>query len=875
MQSTDTTDAQHAAALAAANLMEIEEHSTPAVSEQVSVDRTGIRKEIKSEAQRQVPCSKPSTLLSSSVTVQPRPQVRIARTQARENTSLARPPVRQHANISTSNHSAAQTLDGKTKFGNDEALPVQNSDQDQVRKRSLQTTEASARKRRRLMRAALAKGFALHWAGWEQWPCELMIIANRDEQNGTPLWGACVLCSRGCSPNRIIYTQKYPFKYKKIMNHLQKEHPETEWKHYSELHPHQKLEFLRNRPSSFQQIRDFMMRTKKASGSWNGTEYSRIYLSSEPIEDLVSSTVNGETTSKQPPHRFRENLPTQRMVPGDLLTQRMVPGDLPTQRMVPGNLQTQRLVPVSESNAKIAHNNLPRSIDPEQSNIRTASTVSTTFHGSRSYFNTHTSVLHPDDLENNAGRCHSLEKINWEQDAEQMDPRSPRGVFEASKEYLILPSHFPKHTVRTHVGIPQLVACGLLRDPSSPKSQTVRDAFLIPGTYLDFTEGRQGLMTRKGNENCTRLLSAITLFYLVRGFSCSMIARVLDLMTDESETIDGKPESLLPLIVCAGNSICAESLRILRNELTRNRGKNWTFPLLTRPCPELSNSGIELVVPMYTSCRERYDLHLVSIRCETDAGKTVLSILDTVCQEWRVRLSGINSGIPAHDIKRKGVERAVFEALVNSDGVQPMVIVSMDCPDSKRLLLPEALSIMKEEEFAEILKLQDTRIGTKLRADNLERHKLIEQHKNLPMMLEAILCDDQLVDHKNRSRRTNWDPCNVEFDRKWLGLPNTLKEFAEGLRALYERRVEPLLQPGCLRAGLVETEFLSEPIIDPVLERIFHARSLLRVWASQVLPVDCRYGPPNRRRTANTAGIWEGNWSNLSRDMVEVAPWVE
>ncbi|PXF47434.1 hypothetical protein BWQ96_02765 [Gracilariopsis chorda] len=845
MQSTDTTDAQHAAALAAANLMEVDEDTRPVMSEPMSIDGTATRSKIKREAQQQVPISKPSALRSNPVAMQPRPsEVTMKRTQAfpaGDDISSAKPLAPQHPCEAALKPSNTKVPSATKRFRKEESSPVEKEDRDQVRKRSLETGETPAPKRQRINGCALlAKGFELHRIGSEQWPSELMIIASRDDKNGNPLWGACALCSRGSSPNNI-YTQKHPFKLNKVRTHLRKQHPEEEWKNYSAMDPHQKLEFLRDRPSSFEKIRKFVMRASKGAGSWNDAEYTRIYLSNEPIEDLVSNTMKSATVSKERPPRFQDDLSTQRMVSAN------------------------------QSKVKETHKKLTRATRQEQPHINFSPTASMCSNGWQSFISTLPSILHSDDPENNAGHFNSRQEVNWEQDAVKVAPRSPRGFFEASKEYLALTSHFPKHTVWTHLEIPRLVVGGPLRDPWSPKSQTLDDAFLMPSTYLDLPERRVGLITRKGNEHCTRLLSAITLFYLVRGFSCSMIARVLDLMTDESEAIDGKPTgSLLPLIVCVGNSICAESLRVLRNELNRNEDYNWAFPLVTRPCPELSNSGIEIIIPLRTRLRERYDLHLVSVRCQKDAGKTVLKILDAVCQEWKIRLSGINSGVPRDDIRRKDVERAIFEAIVKSDGVQHMVLVSMECPESKRLSSPEAFSTMSEEEFAGLVKSHATRLGTIIRPDNL-----IDDHKSLPEMIAARSCDEEFVpeEHPKRSRDgRNSDPCNSEFDRKWRGLPSTLKVFAEGLRPLYESHEEPLSQPGCLRAGIFDTEFLSEQGIDPLLERIFHARSLLKVWASQELPVNCRYGPPNRKHTANTAGIWEGNWSNLSRGMFDLAP---
>lgn len=319
-----------------------------------------------------------------------------------------------------------------------------------------------------------------------------------------------------------------------------------------------------------------------------------------------------------------------------------------------------------------------------------------------------------------------------------------------------------------------------------------------------------------------------------------------------------------------GNSVCAEGLRILR-EFTDQYIHNWAILLSTRPCPEMGDGAIELLVLIWDRPSAPHWIHVVSVRPVDRFAGVVDRIMDCVCENWRARWIGIKSGLSGADSKEKECELSLFEALRKLDGVNPDVkhVSFFDNPERKDIV-PYCLPGITGTQLAKIIK--SYRMASSWRptggeaASEQESEGTAMRIHDQELEKKAVLLQIQELENiagALTEASTSPEDALVEI----IAAAPEAVDILRGLSRAWSTDVpcDGRTVAGCTRTGLVvhSKSKLAEPTaIDAEAERIFWARSLVRLHAVQHRPVDCSVGPPDYVYEEAASKLWSGNWSN-------------
>ncbi|KAI0566377.1 hypothetical protein FGB62_9g06 [Gracilaria domingensis] len=257
----------------------------------------------------------------------------------------------------------------------------------------------------------------------------------------------------------------------------------------------------------------------------------------------------------------------------------------------------------------------------------------------------------------------------------------------------------------SHPEIPRLVLGDLLNDVLRDKSAPVDDPFLIQHSFPSLSGG-QSAASKSANKRHLTPLSALTLLSLTRGVSCSVIAELVDAMTADEEQSDENAQdgSILPLIVRGGNSMCVESFRMMRDALDEVQlGPDVSHP----PVPGTDWRKVEC------------DLHVVSLRHADGIDDRVLLFFDAICEDWKSRFVGINSGIDRSDIQRKTVENKLFKVLKSVEGVGEVQLIDKELDNYARQIFADLVAKMSDEEFVRIVDSHEKRSEKYLNKEHL------------------------------------------------------------------------------------------------------------------------------------------------------------
>lgn len=113
-----------------------------------------------------------------------------------------------------------------------------------------------------------------------------------------------------------------------------------------------------------------------------------------------------------------------------------------------------------------------------------------------------------------------------------------------------------------------------------------------------------------------------------------------------------------------GNTICAEGLYCLSCVLTSNAAKpRWALALALLPCSELSEYAAEVMLPYADRDGNLKWSHLASVRNHDSAGEAIVGLLDSVSEDWRMRLTCVKSRLPAGIASAQELQTRILGAL--------------------------------------------------------------------------------------------------------------------------------------------------------------------------------------------------------------------
>ncbi|KAI0562028.1 serine/arginine repetitive matrix protein 1 isoform X1 [Gracilaria domingensis] len=302
------------------------------------------------------------------------------------------------------------------------------------------------------------------------------------------------------------------------------------------------------------------------------------------------------------------------------------------------------------------------------------------------------------------------------------------------------------------------------------QSQSIRDIvlFLKNRSHEGLEDHNDGAEDwAKHGENID--VSGVVLFYLLRGVCIGVITRFLKELSSSVETkLVAKNESLERLVHSIGDSIVVTSLRLTRS-LTENQITAWGVALRTRVCAEID--GIEILLSMHLKEWRLLTTHIVSARRARGAADVASRILDGICEDWRIRVLGVASEVPASNQKAKKMERIFFEELQEIDGIDNNVLlVDSDLPIEARPVHAGVLVDMSADEFEILLEHHRTRL----------RHWFGDD-----MQLEKLKAQREILCSVYRKQLNKTSECQEGWPRS--SKIRSLMNFAQVLSALWKQ----------------------------------------------------------------------------------------
>ena len=284
----------------------------------------------------------------------------------------------------------------------------------------------------------------------------------------------------------------------------------------------------------------------------------------------------------------------------------------------------------------------------------------------------------------------------------------------------------------------------------------------------------------------------------------------------ESGSDDGTPRKRVQREVEAvANAAMALGLELLKRVLNRN-WLNWAVAL---KC-EARYGGVQVCVSTVDEYANRHWMHLICVFGSADVGE-VVAVLNCVCENWRVRLLGIQSGIE-NGSKLKPVEEAILKMLRREGGRDDMCVVERQDRVVNRACFPWTLARMGKEEFERLVKCNECALGMALGKARLKALYLQQDY-----LLSADVCvkaglEEVALDQAWKMQREEVRECEVlarglanlwVSGGKWAGDEEMVVREEEGDGGARKRK-----------KGKRKDE------VDASLERVLWARQAVKLW---------------------------------------------
>ncbi|CAN8074637.1 unnamed protein product [Agarophyton chilense] len=638
------------------------------------------------------------------------------------------------------------------------------------------------------------------------------------ENGARPKWAACVLCLSHTRGKGHIYFQSFPLKMRKIRNHLASLHAKLDADNYVQLNVDEKLAFLRRDLPPFNAVTNHpLLRNLEDSPSWNEAEYNRVFHSDSSAAQLASYS-----------SPLADKVPAKQVTPAVRSAKRHK------------KEAALRKVLTRAFNHPKQMRHLPKMFCSDGEDLRASPSHS----------------LCLDDPDITCGRRNFTQGMTMNV-THVLDSRNRK--LNCSHEFDNLRHVLQNAKPLSHPEIPRLVLGDKLRDPLREKLATADDAFLTLTASMP-PGGENTTAAKRVDVQYFTPVSALILFYLMRGVPCSVITELVDAMLQEEENVGkSRTGTMLPSVVLTGDSVCAVNMQLTRLLLDEKNRYSWALTFLTRPCPELGEDGVEVLVATRNEKMVRSDLHVVSLRYADRIDESIVAFFDAICADWKSRLVGLNSGIDVADAKRKQVERTIFEVLKAVEGVGNVLLIDKEVGRSGRPIFADVVGKMSEEEMSRLVDSHLKRLG-----QSMSKNEILNAWRTLAI--------DERVEHAY-SPHADCEENNVEYVEN-RGIRNfvddwapfeTLRNFAYSLRPLYERYEIGADQIGCFRAGVIcGTKGNISSMVDAGLERVFHARSLVKAWCMMVMT---EKGENGKCKWAKNGCMWSENWVNVVREV--------
>ena len=414
-----------------------------------------------------------------------------------------------------------------------------------------------------------------------------------------------------------------------------------------------------------------------------------------------------------------------------------------------------------------------------------------------------------------------------------------------------------------------LLSNGLLADSSYPYSEG--DLFFNPDKYLLQEEPK----TRKQawdskheprNFAWKEHLHVTVLAYLNRGLSIYTVEEMLEPMLNIVAPEWMKEyKSMKDMVWRIGNSICAESLRLLRLAL-KNRN-SWLLLPTFAPHEAMGESGVEIFIPVLCEEFDLYFLHLISVRDGENVGDAVISMLQTVCKNWEYRIGGFYTHVSSQDKPRKAVEEKIMRHLGARAKQYPLRVFENGQREVEELAVGDICEMSKERLLQKVSMFMRPYLG-------YYRGKSEESVYETILEEQQALIRKEILNHKKVGTR-HFSSWNAVVD--WKG--RELYKYMNGMQMIWRQEVNdcngrsgyPENQAGGFserhsnwtRCGTVK-DWRCENVVDPALERTECAKNLtkMRCMLKFKMKFESRTAR-NRLYNYETAHMFDANWSNI------------
>ena len=415
--------------------------------------------------------------------------------------------------------------------------------------------------------------------------------------------------------------------------------------------------------------------------------------------------------------------------------------------------------------------------------------------------------------------------------------------------------------------IEDTVLHGVLAD--SWNSVTKNGLFYHPEVYLLEKEqtGKVQWDKKSRSSSWKEYMFITVLGYLSRGLSTFTVDEILGPMFNMIVPgLFNAEGSVNDVIWRIGNSICAESLRLLRETMKLER--NWLLMLTLVPCEAMGESGVELFIPVLFRDVELYFMHLISVRDGENVGDAVISLLRAVCPNWEEKIGGFYSHIPGSDTRRKVVEEKIMRELGKHAKMRSLQKFEKGQTEVQELTV-ERLCRMSTKSVLKTLSMFIQQYATSCGKKNERSLLRIMQNDH-----RGIISGRLLKEPPRDKVLENWK--KVKF-----GATRDLAKYLHGLQVIWRQDVKYIegscenIKGGFLdrnaayaKCGIVK-DWRCESVVDTVLERTACARNMARMRCMMAKKMSFEMERPTnhprkmRLHNFEAAHLFDANWSNM------------
>ena len=390
--------------------------------------------------------------------------------------------------------------------------------------------------------------------------------------------------------------------------------------------------------------------------------------------------------------------------------------------------------------------------------------------------------------------------------------------------------------------------------------------FFHPEKYLLEQEatGKQKYDDSSRGFAWNELLFVIVLTYLNRGLSIYTAEELLEPMLKNAvpKWVQDE-ESMGDMVWRIGNSICAESLRLLRKVLKSDH--NWLLLPTFAPCEVMGESGVEVFIPVLYDEFELYFYHLISVRDGENVGDRVISVLQAVCGDWERKIGGFYSHISKEDQCRKAVEETIMQRLGERAQFYPLRKFEKGQKEVQEVAVGQLCEMNSESVMAMVSMFMPSFLASRGGETEVDVRESIRKEHNGLVSGELILSKHKKRKHSSLKWKMTRDRLNRNLAKYVCGLQVIWRQEVRGLRSALEHVRGGFLdrQTAVARCGIVK-DWRCDSVVDATLERTAHARNVGKLRRMMGIPMkfECTNNK-HRLHTFEAAHMFDANWSNM------------